>query len=91
MRAITLGALLIGALVVHSSSAQEQKIVYLDGVSSTALDGDPHASVKRDGKAVRDQAVLPRLLKNGWRVESVHPTSNGKAFVVLIAPVKGRQ
>ena len=63
-------------------SAQEQKVIYLDGVVSKAMQGD---------KDVDDKGILPTLLKQGWHIESVHPTSDGKAFAVLIAPPKGRQ
>ena len=89
MRVSTIGAIVLGGTINIAAQCQEQKVVYLDGVSSSALRGDTDPVVSQEGNKARE--TLPTLLRAGWRIESVHPTSDGKAHVVLIAPAKVRR
>ena len=82
MRGLTLASLVMGLMMHVTVHAQEQKVVYLNGAASTAMTGDNDAVVTEGGK----NGALPNLLRAGWTIVSVNPSSDGKAHVVLIAP-----
>lgn len=66
------------------SSAPQQKIVYLEGVSSLCLLGDECPDPRRElddfGQKKGQPQVLPSLLSQGWRVVSIFPVKAETAY-----------
>jgi hypothetical protein len=67
-----------------SSNEPQQKIVYLEGVSSLCLLGDECPDPRRElddfGQKKGQPQVLPSLLSQGWRVVSIFPVNAETAY-----------
>ena len=71
------------ALLAINVSAAEQKIIVLNSVASMTLFGDEVSGENKDDRSTKRHDVLPELMRNGWKVMGIYPTSDNDTYVLL--------
>ena len=62
------------------TDSQSQKLVFLEGIQSRLMDGDPlyyTDTAKKARYRFNPNEVLPYLLSTGWEIKSIHLNQDG--------------